>query len=81
MIISIYLNLRPMVIKKHTTNHFKIQLFYLIDFAARPREGVQGEGKGTGSQAVEGDKFPEGTGGSRWPCLNVIAENAAVCFC
>lgn len=65
MIISIYLNLRLMVIKKHTTSHFKIQLFYLIDFAARPREGSRGREKEQGARQWKETSFHEGLEAAR----------------
>jgi hypothetical protein len=57
---SIYLNPGLTVIKKHITSHFKMQLFYLIDFAARPSER-----KRNGEASLrKGDKFLQVTGGS-----------------
>lgn len=56
-----YLNHGPTVIKKHITSHFKMQLFYLIDFAARPRGKKEERGK---DRLRRGDRFLQVTGGS-----------------
>lgn len=55
-----------MVIKKHTSSHFKIQLFYLIDFAARPRNEERRQ-KEQGGRRWKETSFHEGLEAAQGP--------------